>query len=1002
MKTINQLIKISFALIFFTQSTFALSARDIKKAQQFKIKEQLATKSSKNAETISLDEIHKKIGFDGEPEIGQTGLNYFQKIRYLAQKEQMTEMKALEKKGVLASTAIRFVPESFTFFVAIGAVNFMTMYKNAGTNPLLMEQHILSLKDPIAHASFFAFMLANGGVTKFLSQNLDKLTPEARSSAMRRISYQSLAAGSFVSSITADVLSSVQQCAGKLLKNDMTNQKYAQQVDEQCNQALSQWKLKRKTEQYLSSIFALGVSQFATEVVHNGINISGNMLLNSLKNIGAGKIIKIVGIELLTTAIPGKIPVMTYRFITKTTQFTMFVGVDHMMNSTLVRGFNNFFKNHEFTPSIYNNLGTALNLQLAGLNNYNWNPEQLNSNDSKIEKEKNELLENLQKFSESTQAWRDHLNADVDAEIAGWQENVQRMYSQVDLSEEYYSEFLNQLLDFSKTTYRNHLPENDDMFLPMTAWNNKTGYPYRKLPLFGLKFVPWINNDGKQTNVEEDKAYSLFPAETEKAQSEYLSQLANSFTDKINIDSLQVTPEQKVFIKKLMEDLKSKNPMVQGNALEQLQNYPLVARNIENANFAKLRATIISNTGRVEPKLFAGEGFNESFELKNKALFQQAQLDGSELFTGNKNNLFSLGTQMMYQMICGPEKAAIQEYTLNWTRPDFRAPQIVNQKPTGFCNDRLYEEKFYSTSIENNGRTFSPMEYITTHLKPAVFADYRDKNSQIEFSRWWTNNALTPLLPKIDQWDRNYQELIQKLDTNLFGRRIIDFLTQNPNSILKGNITDSLRTENKLYLNLVHLLKSGKKINMQGLGDNETFLKEISKTKSEILPIISDSQIITIQNNFEKLVQELSKPTFQIPSNYQIYPEEELLKLTESNKELSFLNNNINYKKYLSLKQAYLDSISELEVSVGLSQKKQSLYDDSFVYEPLQVQNPNYKQKVYQIATQNLRNLEGQISRFILLKSLVKYGLKFSEVDGKVLMNAKAKSTCTRTVVGCR
>ena len=78
----------------------------------------------------------------------------------------MEQMNA-QKEGIFLSTTKRFTPESLTFFVAIGGVTFNSMWLKSHGDPLAMERHILSLKDPIAHLSFYAFMAANGFYINF-------------------------------------------------------------------------------------------------------------------------------------------------------------------------------------------------------------------------------------------------------------------------------------------------------------------------------------------------------------------------------------------------------------------------------------------------------------------------------------------------------------------------------------------------------------------------------------------------------------------------------------------------------------------------------------------------------------------------------------------------------------------------------------------------------------------------------------------------------------------
>lgn len=63
----------------------------------------------------------------------------------------------------------RFPMETVMFFISIGLINGGMLMNDFSQNPLIMDQHLQTLTDPIGHMSFFSFMIVNGYATEFLT-----------------------------------------------------------------------------------------------------------------------------------------------------------------------------------------------------------------------------------------------------------------------------------------------------------------------------------------------------------------------------------------------------------------------------------------------------------------------------------------------------------------------------------------------------------------------------------------------------------------------------------------------------------------------------------------------------------------------------------------------------------------------------------------------------------------------------------------------------------------
>lgn len=70
----------------------------------------------------------------------------------------------------------KFPMETIMFFISIGVINFGMLKLDFAQNPLIMDQHMQTLTDPIGHLSFFSFMIVNGYVTEFLNSGAMAMT----------------------------------------------------------------------------------------------------------------------------------------------------------------------------------------------------------------------------------------------------------------------------------------------------------------------------------------------------------------------------------------------------------------------------------------------------------------------------------------------------------------------------------------------------------------------------------------------------------------------------------------------------------------------------------------------------------------------------------------------------------------------------------------------------------------------------------------------------------
>lgn len=239
------------------------------------------------------------------------------------QKEYMRTQNATAEwqKTIWGSQLKRFPMESFLFFVAIGAVNMATLMASYANNPLIMEQHLQSLTDPIGNLSFLAFMVANGYTTHFLDnprltvrfpKEIEKvlnvslmygpmLSPGATKeqiiagakpyfdskavSAAKKayghfLPYLSMTAGSMASHLVGDILHSLQACVKSITPpaGEQANKVSGKVKDplnalsqDPCDVAWREWTIEKKYNTYAPALATMIVSQALSTAVSWGL-----------------------------------------------------------------------------------------------------------------------------------------------------------------------------------------------------------------------------------------------------------------------------------------------------------------------------------------------------------------------------------------------------------------------------------------------------------------------------------------------------------------------------------------------------------------------------------------------------------------------------------------------------------------------------------------------------------------------------------------------------------
>lgn len=964
--------------------------------------------------------------------------NALEILRNELQTLQGLEHEKNQKDGWFKSTNKRFTPEYMTFFLAMGLVTYNSMWIKSHGDPLAMERHILSLKDPIAYLSFYSFMVANGFYIDFKTKTMDPIT---KSQMMRRLSYQGMAVGSLASSIVSDLGQSGKMCIDYWILGHNDENSVAA-----CNQAWKYWTVRNKFQQYFPQVIAMWASQAATEIIDSKVRKSFTKLTmkESAKKLFSKKVLvntakKIVGVDTVLTFAGGTWSIKAIRWVGKLTQFSMFVAVDHAMSPYTYRPLNNLLR-----PLIFDFDALAINNFISVADKINWEDSRIAEASKDVCTARNpncldkKIIEEIESFGTQMQQWREHLNSDAEMDISGWMELTKKLLNQVTYSYKFYKSFVGTMFETLNIGSRIKSGELED-----SAADNISLFPFRRLPLYGVSVGPYKTTGG---NLED--LYLIATSEMERKQKEHIAEVTKEAEKAVS--SLEGASLKK--FKSILTKLKSDNVDQIGNGLIDINQIlqvnslkdPTNEAAIYSENFKTIIKEMRKAIGNPMPVVYPFAGFSQAFAANTTMTAFAPDADFS-LWSLRSKYMFNKEADLMtYKIFCGKEQGYLEKLTLddvNLISPQFSPPRLLKNSTQleDFCSEwrktrelKVFTENLYGQKIGSQ----SMYDFFLANFNYSITGDYKNKENSKNFEKWWLENGRQSMDAEFKKYDQQFKKLTEITTQNIFTSKnissrfkddlkklntsngekssffskafnyftavknavtnkenfneMIDHLNQS--KYLKSNIKENLQFETNFYLQII--ARALDKAAVKPLSDKYSFLEKISKeaANEKFTPVTGANNPVELQKVMD-LFNSYYSFILQDKVNFDQYIAHSKKIDTAINDILVLAGLKISSKSNPDLMKKAEASEAELgtldfsmdaedAAAVNATPSATGTETSAVTYKDIAVQ-PNLRQKAITSSVQGLRAVESEIRRFIRMKVALAQGL---ELDTKEFM----------------
>jgi hypothetical protein len=890
------------------------------------------------------------------------------------------EQAKAQKEGVFISTTKRFAPESITFFIAIGAVTFNSMWIKSHGDPLALERHINSLKDPIAHLSFYAFMQTQGFYMDFRTKRLglSAMDESTRKQMMRRLSYQGMAIGSLASSLVADLGQSAKMCVNKWLKGKTDEQSLAS-----CNEAWKQWTVRNKFTQYFPQIISMWISQAATEVIEKGATrafdkVATTAFFRSMlsKKFLVNMAYKVTATDVVLTFAGGGWVTKTIKVVGKVTRFGLFVGVDQLLSRYTYRPVNNLIQ-----PALFDFDVMHMNDSFKESDAGNWDAGHMTDPKSLTRFE-----DRVERFGQHLQQWRDHLNQDAEGDLAGWMEMTKKILNQIDYTYKYYKGFSN---TFFESLYVGNLIHNKE--LDPAARNVISRYPFRTLPLYGVSVGPYKPVGGQRLS----DLYMLSPGEMQMRQKEHALAVANAFKNRANaldIKKLEKDEYNNNIIGKILTGDENKmaagiNNMNMTLDIHQAQIQTESGYSNDSGEYIDLLSALRTALGDAHPVVYPFAGYSQAFAEFSTAQVTAESADFGKWSIPGKYKFNKEADLMFYNMICGQNIS--QLYRLELVGVDFSFPQFIPPsllKPSvskadrdSFCSGIITTENLYSKKIGNQDL----YHYLLHNINYAAIGDFTGKEENAQaFERWWLNAAKKPLMVKFKEFDQKYKVVYREAFDNFFNNRsvykkIVDILNQS--RYLQQDMKSTLKFESNFYLQILsRTLQDGTIAAPVEQRPLSWFWDKITFSPYNYVDFARQNSVTDFKSMYKTVPAEVANLNNLLNAYYGFInnPGVSFDQYIEHSKKIDTAINDVLVKARIKKVTLVTTAGPDEEEDLSAPASSSGTEVTSKVYEDLpHPRGYTYKQRMTLASVRGLRLVEAEVRRFIRMRVMLSQSL---------------------------
>ncbi|GIL18197.1 MAG: hypothetical protein BroJett040_19480 [Oligoflexia bacterium] len=614
-----------------------------------------------------------------------------------------------QNKTKIAITQMKHFPiEAFSFFVALGALAAKDVIFNYSDNPAVVDQFLVSQKDPIGQVAFAAFMMANG----YTAQPLMAVVESPRLRGF--IPYLGMSVGMFASNIVHEIahIASMKKCASDLQSTDKNAEKKSDQTCDEAFSVFSKEYFSEKGHEFAPSLVSMLLSTYAAgktdQLIRAGIIKAGQE--------SAAVRLRLVAVEMAFTFMPGGAFVRGARWVGKLAQIGGFVYLDTLFHDPIVYAWKNAIQ-----------IGPELDSLRA---------EILNKSATPAEKEKH-----LTEFSKKMKDWRETNMTSVLRAHSNWSYFLTKISAQYSVAKTFYSDFISDI--------RVKLFEN----------RSGTSILDRQFPLFGIK----PNYESK----EHFGPLSL-PDHYEAVQKRNLLYIGEQIeSDFINSTPWmrQLSPQDLTLIQKAAKNIRSERPADIFSGFLHIRRLALFGPNKQVQDYFKLR---LNEIGNMEPKMLPGLGYVsnllESYRLNNMNL-EAVSSAGNPLITELSQMLIGPDPEKGEKMV----KKNISGFLDKFVGPQIRKPGEMRTYQLHKEPNTNLGSYIFTHQLEINGHKFSGsvfQAFTADAIRPSVLGTRENPT----FTKWWEKYSETEYINAWKDYETKYEKIMVDLHKALWSK----------------------------------------------------------------------------------------------------------------------------------------------------------------------------------------------------------------------------------------